>query len=642
MARRRSPRLIRSRPRSLDEQIQHALLAGAVGLAVSAPAAAQFSQFIIFGDSLSDTGFYRPVVPPGAGLFTTNPGPIWVTVLGDRLLLSTNPINVPGGTNFAQGGARVTGLPGIPPIAPTGSAVPIATQVQTFLGQGAVNPTALYSVFGGGNDFFYQLGLLQAGQATPAQVQAALGAAAVALATQVATLGGAGARYILAWNLPDAGRTPGGVASGNGAAISQLTSFFNTTYNAALDASGVQAIRLNTFAFFNEVLANPAAFGIVNTTTSACTVPQSLYCTSATLVSPTAPQTFLFADTAHPTTAGHQLLADYAYSFIAGPQQIAALGDAPFAVEEANFRAIDGRMWSSLNTPRGRNKFEAWAVYDYNNVDTNYLGNGSSHGNTVVVGGDIRTSDHTLVGLSFGYTDERGDLGSGGGNYKLRQPTGTVYAGWGDGPWYLGATFGASSLDYSDINRVVPLGALVRTESGQTRGNEYTGRLLGGYWFQWQNVLHGPWARVAYTRATIKQYAERGSDSTALIFGEQKPEQLLWSLGWQAQGTFGMLRPFARAAWEYESLDNDRSVNASSVTLGGLYSVPVNKPDNNYAMFNLGASADFGGVTGFVYGTATAARSDSNYWAITVGIRAPAVTRAPLRAAVFALRRAPL
>ena len=43
----------------------------------------------------------------------------------------------------------------------------------------------------------------------------------------------------------------------------------------------------------------------------------------------------------------------------------------------------------------------------------------------------------------------------------------------------------------------------------------------------------------------------------------------------------------------------------------------------NYALFNLGVSADFGGITGFVYGTASAARGDSNYYAITVGIRAP-------------------
>ena len=55
------------------------LLAGALALAVAGPAAAQFTNFYVFGDSLSDAGSYKPVVPPGTGLFTTNPGPIWVT-----------------------------------------------------------------------------------------------------------------------------------------------------------------------------------------------------------------------------------------------------------------------------------------------------------------------------------------------------------------------------------------------------------------------------------------------------------------------------------------------------------------------------------------------------------------------------------
>jgi hypothetical protein len=54
---------------------------------------------------------------------------------------------------------------------------------------------------------------------------------------------------------------------------------------------------------------------------------------------------------------------------------------------------------------------------------------------------------------------------------------------------------------------------------------------------------------------------------------------------------------------EYDSMDDDRSTTASSVTLG--------------------TSTDFGGVTGFVTGAGTAAHGDADYWAITVGIRAP-------------------
>jgi outer membrane lipase/esterase len=309
---------------------------------------------------------------------------------------------------------------------------------------------------------------------------------------------------------------------------------------------------------------------------------------------------------------------------ITGPQQIAAIGTAPLDVEQANFRAIDGRMWSSLNAPRRQNKIEAWAAYDYGSSDMNAGStNGSANTNTIAVGGDMKLSDKLLIGGMFGYSETKGDFGGAGGGYKLRQPVGTFYAGYGEGPWYVGATLGAGSLDYTDVNRNIVLGAAVRTESGQTRGNEYTGRLLGGYWFTLQDVLHGPYARVAYTKAKVRQYAENGSDSTALIFGQQEVEQLLWSVGWQVAGNLGNVRPFARATWEYDSMDKERSVTASSVTLGGSYSIPVAKPDNDYALFNVGASADFGGVTGFIVGSGTAARGDGNYYAITVGIRAP-------------------
>ena len=38
--------------------------------------ATDFSGTIFFGDSLTDSGTYKSVVPPGGGTFTTNPGPV--------------------------------------------------------------------------------------------------------------------------------------------------------------------------------------------------------------------------------------------------------------------------------------------------------------------------------------------------------------------------------------------------------------------------------------------------------------------------------------------------------------------------------------------------------------------------------------
>jgi outer membrane lipase/esterase len=592
------------------------LLAGAVTLAVSAPAAAQlgFSNMYFFGDSSTDAGFY-------GSRFTVNPGLIWAQNLGNAYGLTITTV-AKGGTDFAQGGTNVNSPSLIvPTISPTAPDRPMSAQIGELLkASPSLDPRALYTAYGGYNDIFNGLTQVGAGMITTAQLQANVALAAQQVAQQVARLSAAGARYIVVPNLYDLGRSPDGIAHPE-YQYSALVGLYNTTLNASLNQLPFQVIRPNVAQLFNEMIANPAFFGFTNVTSPACTVSTSLLCTPSTLVAPGAAQTYLFADADHPTPAAEVVMAEMVNSMITGPQQIATLADAPFRVEDANFRALDGRMWSGLDSPRAPKKYEAWVAYDYGSVDM--PGNGSGHGNTVAVGGDSKITDKLLAGVMFAYTESKGDFGGAGGGYTLRQPVFTAYTGYGEGPWYVGATLGAGSLDYSDVNRNIELGPSIRNESGTTRGYEYTGRVLGGYWFRYQDLLHGPYARVTYSKAKVRQYSENGFDSTALTYGQQSNEQLLWSAGWQIAGKFGGVRPWARATWEYESLDKDRDVSASSVTLGGWYSIPAPKPDNSYALFNVGAASDFGGVTGYISGSGTAARSDGNYWAITVGLRMP-------------------
>ena len=606
------------------QRFRSSVAAMAVALALAAGnASAQFSNIFFFGDSLTDAGSFKPVLPPGTGLFTTNPGPVWAQVLAQRYGLTAIPANQ-GGTDFAEGGARVTSLPGVPDIPPTATATPIATQVTHLLASGPLDGNAVYIVWGGADDIFFQLGALGTGAITPAQVQANVAAAAGDLVRQVAILQAAGARNIVVFNLPDIGRTPDGTASGQSAQASAITSLYNTALIGGLDAIGTPTMRVNIFALFNEFLANPAAFGFVDATTRACGATPSLLCTSASLVVPDAASTFLFADGVHPTTAGHAVIAQLVASMLEGPARIGALAEAPLGVEQATFRAIDARMSSGINAPRSPSRLETWVSYDYghNDFDGRFL-SGSADVNSVAAGGDIRVSERMLIGGAFGYSDNKGDFGGGNGGYKLKETTGTLYIGYGEGPWYVGATAGAGDLDYSDVHRNIQLGALNRTESGETRGWHAMASVLGGYWFNYNDWLHGPFARVSYQEVHVKAFSENGNDSTALSYGEQERTSLVTSLGWQVAGRIGNARPFARVTWELESKDDARSVSASSVTLGGNYSVPVIKPDNNYLEYLVGVSADFGRVTGYVTGSGTSGRSDGNGYGVTVGVRVP-------------------
>lgn len=596
-------------------------LATALALGLAAPAMAQFSNVYFFGDSLTDMWSYKPVLPPGTGMFTTNPGPVWAQPFAQSFGFSASPANQ-GGNDYAYGGARVTLSPGYPATAPTGAAVPVATQIQQLLAKGPLDSNAIYSVWAGANDLFVQLSDVQSGAITAAQAQANLATAATQLAQQVGVLRAAGAQYILVGNIPDPGKTPAFAGTPVAGSVSALAGLFNSTLFAALNATDIPTIRVNAQGLLNEIVANPTAYGFVNSTAQACGTTPSLVCTQANFVAPNAAQNYVFADGVHPTTAAHAVLAQYAASIVVAPQQVGVLAEAPLAAEQANWRALDGRMLSGTNALRTPGKFEAWAAYDYSNPDLDSgFRSGDAALNTLVVGGDIKLSEHLLAGASAGFTDNKGDFGGGG--YDLMQTTATVYVGYGMGPWYAGATLGGGDLDYDDVHRDITLGTASRTETGSTRGYTVAGRLLGGYWFTYDEWLHGPTARYTYQRNVVRAYQEQGAASTTMGFDQQERRSSILSLGWQASGRYANIRPYARLAWEFEMEDDERSVTAGVYGMGGRFSVPVYRPDDNWMQFSLGAAADFGKVTGYITGSGTAAKDDGDSYAITVGVRIP-------------------
>jgi len=601
--------------RSMKRTLLSSALATGIAL-VHQSASAQFNQFFFFGDSLTDAGVY-------GARFTVNPGLVWAQDLGNRYGIAVIP-STQGGIDFAQGGARVTQpSPLIPPGAPQRS---LSVQIDELLhATPTLNPNAVYAVWIGANDIFVNVSAAGAGLISASQLQANITTAATDFLAQIARLRDAGAKRIMVFNLPDIGQTPLGKSTPT-APFSALSGLFNSTLQAGLTSLNVDIIPMNMFGLFNEVIANPASFGLANVTTPACTTASALNCTVATLVAPNAGQTFAFADGVHPTPAGHQIIADYAAAIIEAPQKIGLLGEAPLQVEQANFRAIDDRMWSGLNTPRPQNKFDAYAVYDYGNYDhSGDTGGSDNQLNSVVVGVDMKISDQMLAGIALGYTEDKGSFGNGGGGFKLNEASMTAYVGYGSGPWYVGASLGGGDLDFRNIRRSFALGAGSRTESGDTRGTHLMGRIFGGYWFNASAAwIHGPFARLTYQQAKVDAWSEAGTSSSAMTFGKQKRDALTSSLGWQVSGSIGSLRPFGRVTWEKDYDNDDRSVRAGLVSMPGTFSIPVFKADDNYFLFNVGASADLGSkLVGFVSVGATVSKDDGNYQAVTVGVRMP-------------------
>jgi phospholipase/lecithinase/hemolysin len=269
---------------------------------------APFTQFVIFGDSLSDngnafigTGGAIPAPPLyTVGKFTDGPdtspagtlGGIWHEVLSGLL---GEPVATPflaGGTNFAVGGAKI--LPGDPVIPSLSQQVALALS-----GTGGVaDPNALYVLWGGANDLY---GAVETPGATPADVAATETAMVSSLANDIGFLAAAGAKKFLVLNLPQLSTTPRGAADPlNGALAAASQQFrFDLAAGAPLlaQALNVQIAQADIFGLYQSILANPAAFGYTNVTTPA----QGLAVN---------PDQYLFWDfPSHPTTTGGHLIA---------------------------------------------------------------------------------------------------------------------------------------------------------------------------------------------------------------------------------------------------------------------------------------------------------------------------------------------
>ncbi|WP_245964726.1 SGNH/GDSL hydrolase family protein [Trinickia dinghuensis] len=278
-----------------------------------------------------------------------------------------------GGLDYAQGGAEVSTAQGIgwAPNNLAATTTPIVTQVANYLSTyGSFNSNQIVLVEGGANDILANLtALLTAiqtdigGGMTPQnailkEVSTTLGPAAQALVTQVATIVAKGGTHVVFVNVPDIGQTPLGVqaAAQNGAAAQQLISGVVQTFNGIV-AAGLQAANLpagtvipvDAFTWLDQLIATyqTNGFTVANTNT-ACNLTQmqtsatayaqanpsvlqpgqtaaqfgaalasSLFCSPQTLTAAGADQTYIFADTVHPTTRAHLLFAQYVESQIA-------------------------------------------------------------------------------------------------------------------------------------------------------------------------------------------------------------------------------------------------------------------------------------------------------------------------------------
>jgi thermolabile hemolysin len=136
----------------------------------------------------------------------------------------------------------------------------------------------------------------------------------------------AGARNILLMNLPDLSRAPTFQYRSDAAAIAAQVAEFNRRLPQLRDTlqakygSSLVIRMFDTYAMMSDIFANPAKYGISNTTQSCLNINSSSstnYLSSQSLRPECSnPDTFIFWDTLHPTTRTHKIMADSVTLFL--------------------------------------------------------------------------------------------------------------------------------------------------------------------------------------------------------------------------------------------------------------------------------------------------------------------------------------
>ena len=587
-------------------------LALSVAAAFSAPhAAAQdamFSDVYVFGDSLSDSGYYRPVLLASGlpasvvnvlGRFTTNPGPIWAEIIADYYGSNSAPSNA-GGNIFAQGGARVA-LPSAS--TPTGGAQrPVSTQITEYLERsgGSADPNALYTVWAGANDLFQNLGALQAGAIDAATVQANVLAAATAQVQQVARLQQAGARYIVVFALPDIGATPQFASSpATAGQVTLLSGGYNATLFSGLAQAGVRVIPVDTFALISELRANPSAFGITNVTGVACgpfpgvtTTPNSQFCLPTNYVAPNAAETYLFADGVHPTTVAHRMVAQFVQSLIEGPAALSMLAEVPLRTRAGHLRAIEDGLATGALGEAGR--WQLFVAADRSDFDIEGgagMGGLGAENQNVAVGATLRAGESMVLGAAFGVDRSDGSFGGGRGGFETEDRSFSLFGTARSGGLYGTVILTLADIRFDNVRRTFDLGALTRTATSNPEGSNASAHVALGYDFRFDRLTIGPTVSLTHQNVEINAFSEDGAGASGLRIADQKRRSEVWSAGVRASYELGGgWAPWARLTVDRERRDDVRFVTATPLSLASAnsYTIPGYVADSSFSTAAIG------------------------------------------------------
>lgn len=572
------------------------LTALCVATLLCSPVSAQsyFSELLIFGDSLLDSGNlgrrFTNRLGDGSGDYTVGPyANIAPQYLGLALGLATDPAAA-GGTNYAVGGYETADI--LNSINGSGLALPAGGTVArpAYLTEfNRVDPNALVLIDGGGNDFLN-------GTATD---QASIVMSAQTLLAGVSAVSGAGGRYIMLSNLPDLGKTPAAQAQnlslpGYAETVSAGAAGYNQALTTYANFNQANIIPVDLAGVISYVSDNAEDYGFANGKNAAfgplagfdqrymCFDDSGGDCVEHPVygidgVSPD-PDKLLFNDGVHPTAKVGAITGDYLIDVVVAPQLVGQLSGIALGMARTQHNSLAQTL-----------RENRWAA---NNVDRFFV-SASGVNEDVPSGGDQQTKHLTLgynnavssaMSLGAAVSMAKHETDSDGADFSASSLGVSGLLNYRDGNWLAEGSVGLSIIDYSDLDRHFNLGERMLTASGGTDGYGWHFDAQLAYQLTaTENVSVAPALGARLLSANVDGYTESGGAVSNYRWGEQRRQSRQLRAGVLANLVVSdKVNVYAELFSVSELEDAEETIDVTNTNLGfSSYHMPSYRADSD-------------------------------------------------------------
>ncbi|GAA0903006.1 hypothetical protein GCM10009552_07330 [Rothia nasimurium] len=225
---------------------------------------------------------------------------------------------------------------------------------------------------------------------------------------------------------------------------------------------------------------------------------------------------------------------------------------------------------------------------------------------SLTAGMDTRIGDHALAGVAFGYSHDNADVGNDGTRSVAKGYSAALYASVQPAEHsYVDLVLGGGGLSFDSRRKDADSEQRL---TGRRTGHQWFGSLTAGLQYKTGHWLWSPYGRASWSMSSLNGFAEEGTVTGALAYGNQTVRSTVAAIGVRASGDFatswGSVAPRARLEAGHDFQGTSRTtVGYAFIPSAGEWSVLGNQYSSSGTRVQMGLGLDLRWTNGWLLGT---------------------------------------